>query len=252
MIYTFSSTKMWTIHKFTKNHCSTYAWWVIAFDLCVFFNLKTHSRKNTFPTLYQKANQNFCFGTMLVKMETLNPQCCTRQALNLESLNQFNMLDELRQMAQGSGSGACIQTEAKMIEALEMESTLKSPTSIPVRKGANFFQERLAPLPSVMRGDETNPGLPIRSVMSQDVRKRKTVNNTGGKMFRVLGTASGCQGNTQWNSRGTTSSSDTVCFASSQIDAYSLCLNGCWFFGSSKHFAINRAARNKNSLTHFD
>lgn len=64
-----------------------------------------------------------------------------------------------------------------------------------------------------MRGNETTPGLPIRSLMSQDVRMRKTVNNAGRKMFQVLGTVSGYQGNTQWKSRGTASSSDRALFS---------------------------------------
>ena len=50
------------------------------------------------------------------------------------------------------------EERSDLTEALEMES--KSQTSIPVRKGANFLQECLAPVPSVTHGDETIPGLP--------------------------------------------------------------------------------------------
>lgn len=50
----------------------------------------------------------------------------------------------------GGGLVLAYRPTSEMIEALKMESTLKSPTSFPVRKGANFYQEYLALLPSVV------------------------------------------------------------------------------------------------------
>lgn len=69
------------------------------------------------------------------------------------------MSDELHQMAWGGDLVLTYRPRSEMTKALEIESALKSPTSTPVRKGSNFFQECLAPLPSVKRGDEITPGL---------------------------------------------------------------------------------------------
>ncbi len=63
-------------------------------------------------------------------------------------------------MAWGGDLVLASRHRSDMTEALEMESALKSATTIPVRKGANFFQERLAPLSRFRHGDETTPGLP--------------------------------------------------------------------------------------------
>ncbi len=93
----------------------------------------------------------------------------------------------------------CVHTAPRsdMTEALEMESALKSATTIPVRNGANFFQECLAPLSRFTHGDETTPGLPKIS----DEPGRETEKNSKQywrkKVFQLLGTVSGCQGNVQ-------------------------------------------------------
>lgn len=81
-----------------------------------------------------------------------------------------------------------------MIKALEMESALKSPARIPFRKGANFFQECLAPLSRFRNGDETTPGL---SKICEEPGCEDGFNSKQywRKMVQALGTVSGCQGN---------------------------------------------------------
>lgn len=86
-----------------------------------------------------------------------------RRALNLESLHSFTVSDELQLTAQGGDLVHAYRPQSEMTEALEMKCMLTSPANIPVRNRANFLQERLSPPPSVMRKDETTPGLPEMS-----------------------------------------------------------------------------------------
>lgn len=95
------------------------------------------------------------------------------------------MSNELHRMACGGDFVLAYRPRSEMTEIQEVKSALKSPTSIPVRKGANFFQECLARLPSVVRGDEITPGLPKISD-EPGCENEKTVNNTGGKSSKSL------------------------------------------------------------------
>lgn len=118
-----------------------------------------------------------------------------RQALKLDSLHPFPVSDELHRMAWRGDLVLAYGPRSDTNETLQMERALKSPTSIPVRKGANFFLECLAPLPSVMRGDEKTPGLP--KISDEPGCENEGNGKQKKEMLRVLGTVSGCQGNIQ-------------------------------------------------------
>lgn len=94
---------------------------------------------------------------------------------NLQSLQLFDMLDELCQMAGGGDLMLAYRQTSEMIEALEMESTLKSPTSIPVRKGGQFLPRALGSSAKchTRRWDKSRPAYKI----SDEPRYEKAENS---------------------------------------------------------------------------
>lgn len=100
------------------------------------------------PLFHQRKRIKISFPDILVKMEPLNliSEALTltaapgRQALNLESLHQCTVSDEL----QRGDFVRAYRPRSEKTEPLEMESTSGS-----VRKGANFLWECSSPLPSV-------------------------------------------------------------------------------------------------------